>query len=212
MADVSLGLSISDCHFTIANVCGPLCKIIHLLKITMKIINVGPKIGIKITDKSDIYNSRPTYTRSDCPIYKPQVLCRNYSALSQLLKGQGNYVNLVLERSKKNELAYLPTNRWGIFDSHWVIIETDLTYIIWPDFYSCVWRHHPSFFHLIIKAFIQLSHICKEVTKKNVWLKRHAIYPIALILRMTLVRVKAAFRKVPPLTITEEVKKKNPKH
>lgn len=174
----------------------------------MKIINVGPKIGIKITDKSDIYNSRPTYTRSDCPIYKPQVLCRNYSALSQLLKGQGNYVNLVLERSKKNELAYLPTNRWGIFDSHWVIIETDLTYIIWPDFYSCVWRHHPSFFHLIIKAFIQLSHICKEVTKKNVWLKRHAIYPIALILRMTLVRVKAAFRKVPPLTITEEVKKK----
>lgn len=109
-------------------------------------------------------------------------------------------------------MAYLPTNRWGIFDSHWVIIETDLTYIIWPDFYSCVWRHHPSFFHLIIKAFIQLSHICKEVTKKNVWLKRHAIYPIALILRMTLVRVKAAFRKVPPLTITEEVKKnqKNP--
>lgn len=61
MADVSLGLSISNCHFTIANVCGPLCKIIHLLKITMKIINVGPKTDIKITDKSDIYNSGPTY-------------------------------------------------------------------------------------------------------------------------------------------------------
>lgn len=78
----------------------------------MKIINVGPKTDIKITDKSDIYNSRPTYTRSDCPIYKPQVLCRNYSALSQLLKGQGNYVNLVLERSKKkmNWLTYPQTD------------------------------------------------------------------------------------------------------
>lgn len=27
----------------------------------MKIINVGPKTDIKITDKSDIYNSGPTY-------------------------------------------------------------------------------------------------------------------------------------------------------
>lgn len=134
MADVSLGLSISNCHFTIANVCGPLCKIIHLLKITIKIINVGPKTDIKITDKSDIYNSRPTYTRSDCPIYKPQVLCRNYSALSQLLKGQGNYVNLVLERSIKKKwiglLTYKPMrNLWQPLSDHWN----------WFDLYNLTW-------------------------------------------------------------------------
>lgn len=41
----------------------------------MKIINVGPKIGIKITDKSDIYNSGPTYVPVQiAPLQTPSAL------------------------------------------------------------------------------------------------------------------------------------------
>lgn len=51
----------------------------------MKIINVGPKNDIKLIDKGDIYNSRPMYTRSDCPFRNLKCFAGN-SALSQLLK------------------------------------------------------------------------------------------------------------------------------
>lgn len=85
MADVSLRLSMSNCHIAIVNICGPLCEIIHALKITMNIINVGPKNDIKLIDKGDIYNSRPMYTRSDCPFRNLKCFAGN-SALSQLLK------------------------------------------------------------------------------------------------------------------------------
>lgn len=56
MVDVLLGFLIFNCYMIIVNVCGLFCKIIYLFKIIMKIINVGFKIGIKIIDKSDIYN------------------------------------------------------------------------------------------------------------------------------------------------------------
>lgn len=70
MVDVLLGFLIFDCYFIIVNVCGLFCKIIYLFKIIMKIINVGFKIGIKIIDKSDIYNFRLMYICLDCFIYK----------------------------------------------------------------------------------------------------------------------------------------------
>lgn len=56
MVDVLLGFLIFNCYMIIVNVCGLFCKIIYLFRIIMKIINVGFKIGIKIIDKSDIYN------------------------------------------------------------------------------------------------------------------------------------------------------------
>lgn len=41
----------------------------------MKIINVGPKTDIKITDKSDIYNSGPTYVPVQiAPLQTPSAL------------------------------------------------------------------------------------------------------------------------------------------